>query len=152
MNFGRMNSGAMAGFLAAGISGPIYGVTVLIVGAGDVFDVDLGFGPELVVGLPFAILFGCVFAGLPGILFGMAMGAWIGDRPTAPSIQGAAAALGAVIGVALLQAVNDAGMTTSVVLRGGIVGALTATAWLMVFDALRRRSPTVVSDGADPHS
>lgn len=151
MNFGRVNIGAMSGFLVAGFSGPVYGLTVLIAGAGDVFDVDLSFGSELVTGLPFAILFGFVFAGLPGILFGMAMGARIGDRPMVPSVSAGATALGAVMSVALLQAINDVGLTTAVVIRGAIVGALAAYIWTMVFDALRRRSPVIIDLVDDPN-
>ena len=144
MNFGRVNSGAKAGFVAGALSGPIYGLSVLVFSAGDVFDVDSSFGTNLFLGLPAAILFGCVLAGLPGILFGMALGGSIGDRPMAPPVVSAALAAGAVAGIALLQSVNDVGLSAAVVIRGGIVGGLAAYIWTRLFDLLRSRTPTVI--------
>ena len=144
MNFGRINSGAKAGFVAGALSGPIYGLTVLFISSGDVFDVDSSFGAGLFLGLPTAILFGCVLAGLPGILFGMAMGASIGDRPMLPSVSAWAIAVGSIAGIALLQSVNDVALGTAVVIRGVIVGAISAYIWIRIFDFLRTRSPAVI--------
>lgn len=146
MNFGRVNIGGAAGFLAGAVSGPLYALSILIAGNGDVLDVDVSFGTDLIFGLPFAILFGCVLAGLPAILFGMAVGASIGDRPMTPTVALAAVATGAVVGVALLQSVNDLGLSTAVVLRGAIVGALAAYVWTLVFDGFRARTPVVIVD------
>lgn len=144
MNFGRVNSGAKAGFVAGALSGPIYGLSVLVFSAGDVFDVDSSFGTNLLLGLPAAILFGCVLAGLPGIFFGMAMGGSVGDRPMTPPVIGGAIVAGAVAGTALLQSVNDVGLSAGVVIRGAIVGGLAAYIWTRLFDFLRSRSPTVI--------
>jgi len=144
MNFGRVNIGAKAGFAAGAISGPIYGLTAFFVSAGDVFDVDSSFGTSLFLGLLTAVLFGCVLAGLPGILFGMAMGASIGDRPLAVPVVTGAIAVGSVAGIALLQSVNDVGLGAAVAIRGAIVGGLAAYVWIRLFDFLRRRSPVVI--------
>jgi len=150
MNFGRVNTGAKAGFAAGAISGPIYGATVLVFSGGDVFDVDSSFGTGLLLGLPTSILFGCVLAGLPGILFGMAMGASVGDRPMTPPVVAGPLAVGAVAGISLLQSVNDAGLGPAVVMRGAIVGALSAYVWARIFDFLRSRTPSVIARDDGP--
>lgn len=148
MNFGRVNSGAKAGFIAGAISGPIYGLTVLFISNGDVFDVDSSFGTNLLLGLPTAILFGCVLAGLPGILFGMAMGGSIGDRTFGATVMAGVIAMGAIAGIALLQSVNDVGLGIAVVLRGSVVGGLSAYVWVRLFELLRGRSPAVINHDA----
>lgn len=144
MNFGRVNTGAKAGFVAGAMSGPIYGLTVLFISNGDVFDVDSSFGTGLLLGLPTAILFGCVLAGLPGIFFGMAMGGSIGDRLLNAPVLAGVLSMGAIAGVALLQSVNDVGLGAAVVIRGSIVGGLSAYVWIRVFDLLRGRSLLVI--------
>ncbi len=147
MNFGRVNNGGVAGFLAGAVSGPVYALSVLLgSGRGDVFDMDVSLGTGLVTGIPVVTLFGLVVAGLPGIFFGMALGASIGDRPMNSPISAAAIGAGAIAGAALLQSLHDADLTAAVAIRGAIVGALSAYLWTFIFDALRRRTPTPILD------
>ncbi len=147
MNFGRVNSGGVAGFLAGAVSGPVYALFVLLgSGRGDVFDLDVSLDTGLVLGIPVLIVFGLVVAGLPGIFFGMALGASIGDRPMTTPISAAAVVAGAIAGAALLQSLHDAELTAAVAIRGGCVGAMTGYAWTRLFDFHRNRQPTVIID------
>ncbi len=141
MDFRRVNSGAIAGFATGAASGPIYGLTVLAVGGGDVPDADVAFDAGLILGLPWAVLFGCVLAGLPGILFGMAMGTAVGDKPIGSTVVAGAAALGLGGLASTAMGQNDGGLTTAVVLRGAIVGAISAGLWTQIFHVLRSRTP-----------
>ena len=149
MSFSRMNSGAAAGFLAAGASGPIYVLIVVLAPFdGDLLDLSPDIGPDLVLAFPLMVVSGFVFAGVPGILAGMVLGLAIGDRLMSRSVVGATLGIGAFAGIALLRSVDETGrLTWPLVVIGAIGGIATAAVWLRVFDFLRSRKPTeVVSD------
>lgn len=149
MSFSRMNSGAAAGFLAAGASGPVYVlIAVLAPFDGDVLDLSPDLGPGLLLAIPLMVVSGFVFAGVPSILAGMVLGLAIGDRLLSHPVVGATLGIGALAGTALLRSVDETGrLTWSLALVGAIGGIATAAVWLRVFDFLRSRKPTeVVSD------
>lgn len=148
MNFSRMNSGAVAGFLAAGASGPIYALIVALAPFdGDVLDVSPGLGIGLILALPVAVIFGFVFAGVPTILTGMVLGAAIGDRPLSRSVVGASLGIGALGGAIFLRSMSDSReLTGQVAAVGAVVGVATAFVWIRLFDFLRSRKPTVIVD------
>lgn len=151
MNFGRVNTGALSGFLASAVSGPVYALLLVIAPfGGDVLGVDVSIDSGLLLGLPLVLLFGVVVAGLPSILLGMSLGASIGERPMTAGWVTFAVCVGAVGGAAVLQSFNDASLTAAVALRGGMTGGLTGYAWTRLYLFLRNRmplpTPTAIDD------
>lgn len=151
MNFGRVNTGAMSGFLASAVSGPIYALLLVIAPfGGDVLGVDANIDGGLLLGLPLVVLFGVVVAGLPSILLGMTLSASIGDRPMTSAWMTFAVCIGAIGGAAVLQSFNDGPLTAAIALRGGLTGGLTGYVWTRLYLFLRNRMPlpaaTVIDD------
>ncbi len=145
MNFGRVSTGGTAGFLASTITGPAYVFSIVLApGGGDVFELDVGLDTDLVLGIPLMMLSGLALAGLPSILLGMVLGAWIGDRSLSPQVVPVTLIVGAIGGAALLQSISGDGLTAPIAVRGAFVGSVTAWAWTRLFDFLRSRKPTVI--------
>lgn len=143
MQTGRFRDGGAAGFLAAGVSGPLYVLVVLLIPfIGDPLDLDPEFGIDVVLAIPLAVVFGLVFAGLPSILTGMVLGVWVGDRAIDATVTAVTLVAGALGGWLLLASVDDADITIGVALLGATIGVCTAMVWLRLFDFLRSRSPT----------